>query len=102
MKKSLIATILAGLFATSANAGIIIPAGDWTLDINGNVNAFANYTKAHGDNAITGGLATRPDSRGETKAMGINTGLLPCLCRLYRTIWRIRIMSVRCMKRGPV
>ena len=77
MKKSLIATILAGLFATSANAGIIIPAGDWTLDINGNVNAFANYTKAHGDNAITGGLATRPDSRGETKAMGINTGLLP-------------------------
>jgi predicted porin len=77
MKKSLIATILAGFFATSANAGIIIPAGDWTLDINGNVNAFANYTKAHGDNAITGGLATRPDSRGETKAMGINTGLLP-------------------------
>ena len=42
MKKSLIATMLAGLFATSANAGIVIPAGDWTLDINGNVNAFAN------------------------------------------------------------
>jgi len=77
MKKSLIATMLAGLFATSANAGIVIPAGDWTLDINGNVNAFANYTKAHGDNAITGGLAARPDSRGEDKAMGINTGLLP-------------------------
>ena len=69
--------MLAGLFATSANAGIVIPAGDWTLDINGNVNAFANYTKAHGDNAITGGLAARPDSRGEDKAMGINTGLLP-------------------------
>jgi len=77
MKKSLIATILAGVFATSANAGIVIPAGEWTLDINGNVNAFANYTKAHGDNAITGGLAARPDSRGENKAMGINTGLLP-------------------------
>ena len=77
MKKSLIATMLAGLFATSANAGIVIPAGEWTLDINGNVNAFANYTKAHGDNAITGGLAARPDSRGENKAMGINTGLLP-------------------------
>jgi len=28
--------------ASVANAGIIIPAGDWTLDINGNVNAFAN------------------------------------------------------------
>ena len=69
--------MLAGVFATSANAGIVIPAGEWTLDINGNVNAFANYTKAHGDNAITGGLAARPDSRGENKAMGINTGLLP-------------------------
>jgi hypothetical protein len=29
--------------ATSANAGIIIPAGDWTLDIGGNVNAFYSY-----------------------------------------------------------
>jgi predicted porin len=77
MKKSLIATMLAGLFATSANAGIVIPAGEWTLDVNGNVNAFANYTKAHGDNAITGGLAARPDSTGEKKSMGINTGLLP-------------------------
>ena len=28
--------------ASVANAGIVIPAGDWTLDINGNVNAFAN------------------------------------------------------------
>jgi hypothetical protein len=40
--------MLAGLFATSANASIVISAGEWTLDINGNVNAFANYTKAHG------------------------------------------------------
>ena len=77
MKKSLLATLLAGLFATSANAGIVIPAGEWTLDINGNVNAFANYTKAHGNNSITGGLAARPDSLGEKDAMGINTGLLP-------------------------
>ena len=77
MKKSLIATMLAGLFATSANAGIVIPAGEWTLDVNGNVNAFANYTKAHGNNVITGGLAAKPDSLGEKDAMGINTGLLP-------------------------
>jgi len=28
--------------SASANAGIIIPAGDWTLDINGNVNAYAS------------------------------------------------------------
>jgi hypothetical protein len=31
--------------ASVANAGIIIPAGDWTLDINGNVNAFANISQ---------------------------------------------------------
>ena len=27
--------------ASMANAGIIIPAGEWTMDINGNVNAYA-------------------------------------------------------------
>ena len=40
--------------SASANAGIIIPAGDWTLDINGNVNAFANYTHAKATTAGTG------------------------------------------------
>ena len=39
--------------SASANAGIIIPAGDWTLDINGNVNAFANYTHAKAGTAGT-------------------------------------------------
>ncbi len=29
------------LGATTANAGIIIPAGEWTLDVNGNVNVYA-------------------------------------------------------------
>ena len=35
--------------ASIANAGIIIPAGDWTMDINGNVNVYAtmqNYDDA--------------------------------------------------------
>ena len=32
--------------ASIANAGIIIPAGEWTMDINGNVNMFATMTKA--------------------------------------------------------
>jgi hypothetical protein len=46
--------------SASANAGIIIPAGEWTLDINGNVNAFANWTKGkgHATAAAVGGLAT--------------------------------------------
>jgi len=66
--------------ATSiANAGIIIPAGDWTLDVNGNVNAFATFTsadKAKGT-ALTGGIATGEDLAGEGNNYGINTGLLP-------------------------
>jgi len=66
--------------ASVANAGIIIPAGDWTIDINGNVNAFANWTdtdKVKGSKYIAGGLAGNNDLDNEDTAMGINTGLLP-------------------------
>ena len=59
--------------ASVANAGIIIPAGDWTIDINGNVNAFATWTdadKAKGS-AITGGLASGEDEAGDGDAVGI-------------------------------
>ena len=69
--------MVAGLFATSANAGIVIPAGEWTLDLNGNVNAFVNMTNAKDSNAITGGMATVQDAQGNSHARGINTGLLP-------------------------
>jgi len=65
--------------ASVANAGIIIPAGDWTIDINGNVNAFANFTnsdKTKGG-AVTGALASTEDANGEGTQYGINTGLLP-------------------------
>jgi len=63
--------------SASANAGIVIPAGDWTLDVNGNVNAFANFTKLKGDSGtINGGLASARTSYEDT-AIGINTGLLP-------------------------
>jgi predicted porin len=81
--------------SASANAGIIIPAGDWTLDVNGNVNAFANYTHANSatgtantnatngcsaSSYVCGGLASTPSSSSvgqENKQLGINTGLLP-------------------------
>jgi hypothetical protein len=72
--------------SASANAGIVIPAGDWTLDINGNVNAFANFTsydtKAANDaaslsGATAGGLVGGSDLATEDNAVGINTGLLP-------------------------
>ena len=76
MKKVLLATLLAGLYST-ANAGISIPAGDWTLDINGNVNAYASMTNAKDNNTIDGGLAAKKDARGESRTQSINTGLLP-------------------------
>ena len=63
--------------SASANAGIVIPAGDWTLDVNGNVNAYAIFGKAKDNAAVTGGLANTKDSTGESNGQGINTGLLP-------------------------
>jgi len=67
------------LSATSvANAGIIIPAGDWTIDINGNVNAFAIMTNADGSGqTVNGALAVNEDADGEDNSYAINTGLLP-------------------------
>lgn len=77
MKRSLLTTLVAGLFATTANAGIVVPAGDWTLDINGNVNAYASANNAKNSNSIVGGIATVKDANGESHTQGINTGLLP-------------------------
>jgi len=69
------------LGASAANAGIVIPAGDWTLDVNGNVNAFMNFNDADaakgtatGANGFIGG---GQDALGESDSQGINTGLLP-------------------------
>ena len=67
-------------FSSAANAGITIPAGDWTVDLSGNVNAYANITnvKATSGTAPVGGLAgTRDASTGKSQQYGINTGLLP-------------------------
>jgi len=66
--------------ASVANAGIVIPAGDWTLDVNGNVNAFAIFTNADSDGAgstVAGGLAQLEDGDNEDNSYAINTGLLP-------------------------
>ena len=64
--------------ATSANAGIVIPAGDWTLDINGNVNAYATWTNSdRAKGVVQGAIASTPDAAGEKNTQGINTGLLP-------------------------
>ena len=75
--KLAVAGAVLALSASAANAGIIIPAGDWTLDVNGNVNAFMNFTKLKGDSGnIYGGLAGVRASY-QDNVVGLNTGLLP-------------------------
>ncbi len=59
--------------ASSAQAGISIPAGDWTLDIGGVVNAYYTSTRATG---TATGLAGANDT-GTKTASNITTGLLP-------------------------
>ncbi|PCI59923.1 MAG: porin [Methylophilaceae bacterium] len=66
------AALLAG--ASSANAGIMIPAGDWTLDIGGVVNAYYTNTTTSGDNVTVIGGATE---NGDESQNNITTGLLP-------------------------
>ena len=65
------------LGATTANAGIIIPAGEWTLDVNGNVNTYVTMHSADDSNTITGGTTPTEDATGEGDSQSINTGLLP-------------------------
>ena len=43
--------------ASVANAGITWDAGELTVDMNGNVNAFAVYSDANDSSGPTGGLA---------------------------------------------
>ncbi|MCB5190669.1 porin [Methylobacillus arboreus] len=52
--------------ASAANAGIIIPAGDWTIDIGGNVNTYYTNTRYSGD--AFSGVARKNQ---------VSTGLLP-------------------------
>ena len=63
-------------FASTANAGISIPAGDWTVDISGNVNAFYIHNNSNDSNVVQGGLANAKGDNGSSSS-SINTGLLP-------------------------
>ena len=78
MKTKLNLAVAAALLAaaSSANAGIMIPAGDWTLDIGGIVNTFYTHTKFSGDF----GAGTAPLGLGQSQdqsSSNITTGLLP-------------------------
>jgi predicted porin len=69
LKLAVAAALVAG--ASSAQAGIMIPAGDWTLDIGGVVNAYYTSTSFSGDDATAGEFGN-----GDT-VNNITTGLLP-------------------------
>lgn len=73
MNTKLNVAVAAALFAaaTGAQAGITIPAGDWTLDIGGVVNAYYTHTTFSGDDATAGERQNGDD------VSNITTGLLP-------------------------
>ena len=88
MKTKLSLAVASALLAaaSSANAGITIPAGDWTLDIGGVVNTYYTRTTFSGDTGTSigyGNLYTTADSLNsgavdrDQSTSNITTGLLP-------------------------
>ena len=87
MKTKLSLAVASALLAaaSSANAGITIPAGDWTLDIGGVVNAYYTHTNFSGDNGalpgygglFTGSNALTGGANADDSSSNITTGLLP-------------------------
>ncbi len=77
MNKKLGLAVAGALLALSstANAGISIAAGDWTLDVSGNVNAYTSVTSVDKAESVTGGVVGGKTTERTQK--GINTGLLP-------------------------
>ena len=61
--------------ASVANAGITWDAGEWTVDMNGNVNAYAIINDSTNTTMAAGGLANTKSN--DDQAASINTGLLP-------------------------
>ena len=64
--------------ASVANAGITWDAGEWTVDMNGNVNAFAIFAdNKDSGTQISGGLANTNTGQNNKENASISTGLLP-------------------------
>ena len=80
MNKNIKLAVAGAVFAaaSAAQAGIIIPAGDWTVDINGNVNTFMTSTRNTGvAGDVIGGLIANENATGTKTSNSITTGLLP-------------------------
>ena len=75
MNKNIKLAVAGAIFAaaSAAQAGIIIPAGEWTVDLSGNVNSFMSNVTGNGNATIGGGLATA----GHRSVNSQGTGLLP-------------------------
>ena len=69
-----VAGAVLALSATAASAGIMIPAGDWTLDVGGVVNTYYTSTRTSGNGTSLVGLK---NDTGTRTASNITTGLLP-------------------------
>jgi len=79
MNKNIKLAVAGAILATAsvANAGIIIPAGDWTVDIGGNVNTFTTWTKAKVAGTVDGGIAGAGNAGSTATTNNFTTGLLP-------------------------
>jgi predicted porin len=73
IKAAVAGAILAS--ASVANAGITWDAGEWTVDMSGNVNSFAIITDATDSAVAAGGLAQAKGN--DSTSSIISTGLLP-------------------------
>lgn len=73
-----VASAVMAFGASAAQAGITIPAGDWTVDIGGNVNAFyvnADCDDNGGAGPVVGGANSALGCSGDSQ--NVRTGLLP-------------------------
>jgi len=77
MNNKIKAAVAGALLASAsvANAGITWEAGEWTVDMSGNVNSFAIVQDASDSAVAVGGLA-QAEGNDSTNTF-INTGLLP-------------------------
>jgi predicted porin len=81
MKTKLSLAVASALLAaaSSASAGVMIPAGDWTLDIGGVVNAYYTHTSTSGNNStlLGAGPNALTGNISDDSTNNITTGLLP-------------------------
>ena len=75
IKAAVVGAVLAS--ASVANAGITWDAGEWTVDMNGNVNAFATFADNKDSSGQIGGGLANSAGANDSEEVAIQTGLLP-------------------------